>query len=882
MPTASSTIRPSDHPTLWTAGVEREVLPNGLTVLAQRDDSAPVAAVVTYVRAGFFDEPDEWAGLSHVLEHMFFKGTPTRGVGAVARETKGLGGYLNAGTGYDRTSYYVVVPSRNLARAIDIQADALQRATLDPGELARELQVIIEEAKRKRDTPSAVASETLHELLFDRHRIRRWRIGHEEALARFSGAELRAYYTSRYVPARTIVSIVAAVPVAEMLAAARSAYGNWPAHPADVPAGPTEPFHTGVRVRTLRGDVAQADLVLGWRGVPPLDPDEAALDLAATVLATGRGSRLHARLRETGIATSVGAWHYSQDDVGVFAAHVDGDPARVPEMLDGIANEVQRLRREGPGAAELDRARTLLKVRWARQFESYEGRASALAGAEALGGVRLVDEEYSRMLAVSPEDVRRATLRYLDPDAVSAVAYLPRGRGEDLDAGRSRAAFDPSPSPILAAPAAEIRVPPARPVTGRSVAGVEHVRLPGADLLLRRRPGTPLVTLGAYFPRRGWETAADAGIAALTMRSLIRGAGDWDAAQLALASERLGGSLNPVTNADWVGLAMTATAERGSTAAALLHTVLTAPRFDAASVGVERDLLFEEARQQVDDMFRYPFQLAFRGAFGDGGYGLPVGGTLESIPRLDATQVRGWHRSAVLGVRPVIVAVGDSDFERLAGELAGVFGDWAPGPVAGRAPAPEWQARGSGSVQVVSREKRQTAIAMAFPGPERRAADRAAAEVWAAVASGLGGRLFEALRDRRSLAYTVLASAWARASGGALVTYIATTPEREDEARAEMLAELAKFTVAPPTGVELRQAQNFLGGQAEVARQSASALASEMVEAWIAGRGLEELEDPGAEYRAVTAEEVLAVAREHLDPSRRSEGVVRGRSSGRG
>ena len=171
-PSPHPTLRTADPPLPWTAGVEREVLPTGLTVLAQRDDSAPVAAVVTHIRAGFFDEPDEWAGLSHVLEHMFFKGTPTRGVGAVARETKGLGGYLNAGTGYDRASYYVVVPARNLARAIDIQADALQRATLDPGELARELQVIIEEAKRKRDTPSAVASETLHELLFDRHRIR--------------------------------------------------------------------------------------------------------------------------------------------------------------------------------------------------------------------------------------------------------------------------------------------------------------------------------------------------------------------------------------------------------------------------------------------------------------------------------------------------------------------------------------------------------------------------------------------------------------------------------------------------------------------------------------------------------------------------------------
>ena len=146
---------------LWTKDVVREVLPNGLTLLVQPDHSAPVVSVVTHVKAGFFDEPDRWTGISHVLEHMFFKGTGRRGVGAIARETKAAGGYLNAGTGYDHTSYFTVLPGSGLAAALDIQSDALRNSVIDPDELARELQVIIQEAKRKRDTPGAVAHETL-------------------------------------------------------------------------------------------------------------------------------------------------------------------------------------------------------------------------------------------------------------------------------------------------------------------------------------------------------------------------------------------------------------------------------------------------------------------------------------------------------------------------------------------------------------------------------------------------------------------------------------------------------------------------------------------------------------------------------------------------
>ena len=136
--------------------------------------------------------------------------------------------------------------------------------------------------------------------------------------------------------------------------------------------------------------------------------------------------------------------------------------------------------------------------------------------------------------------------------------------------------------------------------------------------------------------------------------------------------------------------------------------------------------------------------------------------------------------------------------------------------------------------------------------------------------------MFEALRDRRSLAYTVLASSWQRGRAGALVTYIATSPEREEEARASMLEELQLFRESPVSPVELQQAVSYLAGQAEVSRQSAGAMAAEILEAWLIGDGLVDLENPAAAFRAVTAEDVLRVARENLNPSRRAEGIVRG------
>ena len=199
------------------ATVRRTTLANGLRVLVRRDRSAPVVAIVTYVSAGYFDETDDVVGIAHVLEHMYFKGTPTRGVGEIARQTKAVGGYLNAATIYDHTSYYTVLPASASRAGLDVQVDAYANSLIDAEELARELEVIIQEAKRKSDNPGAVATETLFELLHDRHRIRRWRIGREPGLRALTRDAMMRFYRNFYHPGNTVLVVVGDVDPDEAL-----------------------------------------------------------------------------------------------------------------------------------------------------------------------------------------------------------------------------------------------------------------------------------------------------------------------------------------------------------------------------------------------------------------------------------------------------------------------------------------------------------------------------------------------------------------------------------------------------------------------------------------------------------------------------------------
>ncbi len=863
--------RPSPH-RAPTDGLQREQLANGLTLLVQRRRTVPGVALVCHVRAGFLDEPDALAGISHVLEHMLFKGTPTLGPGDLARVAKGFGGSLNAYTAYDRTVYYMTGPARHARDLIALQADQVRRPLLDAGELSRELGVIIQEARRKLDTPSAVAGEQLHELLFAAHRIRRWRIGSEDVLEHLTRDEVEGYYASRYLPARTIVSLVGDLDEAAALDALREFWDDWRGNAPPPEPGPVETSPPAFRARSLTGEVATANLVVGWRGPGLLDETLPALELATTVLAGGRASRLVRMLRDPGLVTDVGAASYGVVDTGVFAIGAELEGKHLTAALPVLGAAVRDLVDRAVPADEFDRARTMQLLRIRRRLERFEARATAFAEAEALGDVTRVDREESDLLAVDPPALRDAAARYL-AEPGSAVWYC-AGQDPRLDpvALESALAGAPRGPALISAVAIDVPHAPVRPRFHQTSQGVRQSSGDGLDVLVARHGDTGQVALSIYRLRHDVETPGTAGLAMLAVRAMLRGTRRRDAAELAAAAESLGAVISPLFSTDVLGFGMTVVADAADRAAALLTEVLTEPRFDPDALAAERALLIADARAVADDMVRYPFQLAFGTAFGDRGYGSPALGTEASLASFDVDALRRWHEQLLTSGPSTVIAVGDLDAD--AAGPAFLAAAAAAAPKSSVVPEPLLPAAVQPGHRAATREREQAALAMIFPGPSRDDPARYAAEVWSAIAGGLGGRLFESLRSERSLAYTVMASSWQRARAGAVTTYIAMAPERLDEARQAMLDELERFRREPPSDDELSRAVAMLAGQTEIAWQTAGAKASAIADAWLFGEGLDELAEPAAPYRAVTAEAVHELAHRSLDPALRAEGVV--------
>lgn len=861
------------------ASVRRIVLPNGLTVLLRRDYTAPVVAIVTYVKAGYFDESDDVVGIAHVLEHMFFKGTTARPVGAISKETKAAGGYLNAGTIYDHTSYYTVLPAASFARGLEIQRDAYADSVIDAEELAKELEVIIQEAKRKADNPSAVATETLFELLHDVHRVRRWRIGREPGLRKLTRDDLVRFYRNFYRPRSTILTIVGAIDLDDAEREVERLYGSL----ADVPVipnpGPSEPSHSEFRYRELEGDITQTQLSFGWRTPGSLHPDTPLLELAGTMLGSGRGSRLYRAVRERKLATSVSAYEYTPTEIGIFVIHVEGPPETTLDAARNVWAQLADVRANGFTDDELNRARQLLEARFVRRLETMEGQANYLSEWEALGDWRMGERELDRLMTATAAEVSDAVRRHLTDASAGVIAYRPRSAPAlARDAAVMRALLTTAGATPLAA------VPAPKPVAPAGAARVTFEREEGrvrvyrtdsnVPILVMRRPGAPLVQLGVHVAGGATEEpASHAGLTSLLTRTSVKGTRTRTAAQIAEDGELLGGSVNGGTSAESFSWGISVPARHADAALELLSDVVQHASFEPDALDTERALAIADLEMLRDDMYRYPLRLLTAAAFPGHPYGVPSSGTEESLTTIGAADVRDWHRTRVLEGSSVIAIVGDVDPDEIAALVAARFGQlqWRERAVLA---SPVWP--GAPVMIAESRDKAQSALALAFPSPARADDARIAADLLAGVASGLGGRFFDQLRDRQSLAYTVSAFAAEWRNAGMFISYIATGPEKEEIARAGLLAEFAKLRAEPVTSAELAQAKEYAIGTHAIRSQSGGALLNELFEAWLFGKGLSEIDEHDSRIRRVTAIEMQELANRYFVESALVQTVIRG------
>lgn len=408
--------------------VEITNLPSGLTVVTDTMAHLETAALGVWTGVGGRDEKADEHGMSHLLEHMAFKGTTRRTAQQIAEEIEAVGGDLNAATSNETTAYYARVLKADVALGLDVLSDILANPSFDAEELEREKSVIEQEIGAAQDTPDDVIFEHLSELCYPDQPLGRSLLGTPQTLASFSRDNLHNYLSTHYHGPDMVVAAAGAVDHRHVVAEVEKRFGSFVETPAPKPV-PAMFGKGGSRV--IHRDLEQAHLTLALEGLPQSDLSLFSLQVFSNILGGGMSSRLFQEVREKrGLCYSIYTFHAAFSDTGFFGLYTGTDPADAPEMMEVIVDEMNNAV-ETLTEQEIARSKAQMKAGLLMGLESCSTRAEQMARhILAYGRPLTVDELVKRIDAVSVESTRNAA-RALLTRSRPAVVALGDGRGLD-------------------------------------------------------------------------------------------------------------------------------------------------------------------------------------------------------------------------------------------------------------------------------------------------------------------------------------------------------------------------------------------------------------------------------------------------------------------
>jgi zinc protease len=836
---ATTTAETSAIPAI-PPGVHLVTLENGLTLIIREDHSAPVVSAQAWCKAGSVDE-GQWlgAGLSHVLEHMLFKGTTTRAAGRIDQEVQDAGGYMNAYTSFDRTVYWINVPNTGGKVAIDILCDIMQNATLPADELEKEKQVILREMDMNQDDPGQRSARRLFETAYTRSPYRFTIIGYPDIFNEVQRENIYAYYREKYAPNNVFFVVVGDIKISEVEEQIRDAFSKTKAKAMPPSVLPLEPKQVAARAVIEEAAIELGHFHFSWH-IPDLrHPDIPLLDVLATLLGGGRSSRLFQEVREKkALVNSVDAWTYTPGNPGLFGMSAVVEPDKFESSHDAMLGEIERLQRNGIAPEELTKAVKQFTAATLSSRKTMQGQAQDFGGCwMAANDLNFSARYLEAVKRATPADIQRVAREYLVPENRTLYALLPEG---------TTSKKTEHPESYTETPVQKFEL-----ANGLRLLVKENHRLPFVELRTVCKGGVLA------------EDKANNGATLLMSRMLMQGTRTRDAAQIVTEMESLGGSIETYGGNNSFGVNAEVLSDDFNVGLELLADVLLNPVLPHDAFERERQIQLGNIKAQRDELLHSASRLMRHGLFGDRGYGLHSLGDEQSVQRLSVEQLRQFHQQLATPKNCVLAIFGDVDTAAVRRAVEEKFGSWQGGAEAltklESAAFPKEKKR-----VVEIRDKKQAVMVVGFPGATLESDDRYALELLQEACSDLGSRLFLRIREKLGLAYYVGAQNFLGLVPGFFAFYVGTAPEKVDLVESELLLEAEILRAEGLTQEELTRAKAKVIGQKKIARQDLGGHAMTTALDELYGLGFSHSDADDAKYQAVTLQNVKAAAQKYL------------------
>jgi len=827
--------------------------PNGLTLIVEENHGAPVASVQAWCNTGSIHEGKLLgAGLSHILEHMLFKGTTSRAPGVIASQVQDQGGYINAYTSYDRTVYWIDVPAKGASKAIDILADAMMNATLPKEEYDREQEVIRREFAMGYDNPDRTASLLLFRTAYHRSPFKEPVIGHLDIYNKLTREDVLDYYKRRYVPNNICFVIVGDVNAKEIRDQLATFFEKYPRVALEPVSVAEEPPQLGKQEGrdTFPTDLSRMNIA--WRAPGATSPDAPAVEVLSAVLASGTSSILNTELREKrGLVHQIGGGLYTltpQEGLVYIGAVADPDKRDIAEKE--ILAQVDKVARDGVSDAELAKAKKGLLADHYHGLTTMRGRASDYGNGWLMTGNAEFGKRYLESIEkVTAADVRRVAALYLKPEGLTITSLDPANESKgnaDASSEKKEAASDIIKKELT---------------NGLSVLVHEDSRLPLVSIVAAFRGGLLA------------ETPGKNGISQLAASSIVKGTKTRTAQQIAETLEHVGGSINAGAGNNSFSVSVDVMKEDFALGMQILSDVVANATFPDSEVAREKDSQLAAIKAEDDQITTTARNILKPLLYGSHPYALRGNGTPDSVQKLTSADLKEYRDHLMVGRNGVLSIFGAVNPAEALSLAQKDFGSLPAGEKALVNPAAAKPLESSVETSA-ERQKQQSVIMKGYLGTTASGADRPALELIEEASSDLGSRFFVRIREKLGLAYFVGASNSTGLAPGAFVFYLGTDPKKVDLAKHEFNDEIAKLATDGLSQEELDRAKAKILGADAIRNQSNAALGALCATNELMGLGFDYDKSHTEAIQKVTLDDIRRVAQKYFRDGKSVEVVV--------
>lgn len=820
-------------------------LDNGQTVVIKEVKTNPIVTIDTWIKTGSINENEENNGVSHFLEHLFFKGSTNHAPGEFDKILETKGALTNAATSKDFTHYYITIPSKDFDLALEMHADMLLHPLIPRKELEKERKVVIEEIMKDANSPQTLVYDNLVKMLYTNHPYKRKVIGTADIISSIHRDKILEYYNQFYNPSNMVTIIVGDVDSNSAIEKVKKDFNAEFKKPIKN-VYPQEKILTSQAKTLTYGDVQSGYMLVGFRGTKIDDKDSYALDVLSTILGDGRSSVFYRNIKENKqLANSISAINTGFKDDGIFYISTNFAPDKCDKLQSAIFDEINHIQKNGITSEQLRLAKNIIERNTYYERESISNIAGEIGYTVVTTDDTKFYENYiDNIKKVTQDDVKRVANKYLGVEKSAVSILLPECSKEVKISNTT-----PAPAKFIS----------------ENKTTQKYELANGATLLFTPNQVNDIIAI-SIFSKGGEFTETIPGTAQMTASLMTKGTNKYSSAEFAKVLEDNGIKIVPSASTDKFSISVLTTKNEFDKTLELLNEVINNASLDNYEIEKTKKDKLNAIKKSKD----IPLNIAIDNyktlIFENSPYSNSNSVLEKSLPKITKADIKNYYDKTFYPQNIVISINGNVNKEKTLNEFTKIFNakkgekfDYAKHSI------PALSTGKKVSTQIKDLKTDWIIMGWQTSGVLNRKDYAALQVIDSLLGTGMSSRLFKNLRDCDGLAYQLGSQYSPNVLKGSFITYIGTNPENLDYAQKRMLEEVFRLKTEFVGSKELQEAKDKLLGHYIIGQETNLDKATTIGWFEASGRGYNFDNDYAKLINSVTESDIIEVANKYFN-----------------